>query len=80
MHVTSITEWLSKLGSEKWALHLRAQTALFATMPGTSFGNQADGFIRLSLTVPDEILQEACQRIARFCLRTLNTQIQTAGE
>ncbi len=37
-----------------------------ATMPGSSFGDQASAFIRLSLTVPDEILLEACTRIAAY--------------
>lgn len=34
-----------------------------AVMPGSSFGRQADNFIRLSLTVPDELLREAARRI-----------------
>ncbi|WP_312527270.1 pyridoxal phosphate-dependent aminotransferase [Paracoccus sp. (in: a-proteobacteria)] len=37
---------------------------LVSVMPGSSFGAQAENLIRLSLTVPDEILQEACERIA----------------
>ena len=37
-----------------------------AVMPGASFGAEAQDFIRLSLTVPDEALAEACRRIARF--------------
>ncbi len=37
-----------------------------AVMPGSSFGAQAEGFIRLSLTVPDAKLAEACTRIAHF--------------
>lgn len=37
-----------------------------AVMPGGSFGAEAAGFIRLSLTVPDEALAEACRRITRF--------------
>ena len=39
---------------------------LVAVMPGTSFGDQAKGFIRISLTVPDESLLEACDRISVF--------------
>ena len=34
-----------------------------AVMPGSSFGRQADNFIRLSLTVPDEVLREAAKWI-----------------
>ncbi len=37
-----------------------------ATMPGSSFGNQAGGLIRLSLTVPDKSLIDACIRISRL--------------
>jgi len=37
-----------------------------AVMPGSSFGDQAAGFIRLSLTVADEVLSEAADRIATF--------------
>lgn len=44
---------------------------MVSTMPGTSFGEAANGFIRLSLTVPNETLEEACDRIAVFA-RTLN--------
>ncbi|HQU69401.1 MAG TPA: pyridoxal phosphate-dependent aminotransferase [Albidovulum sp.] len=39
-----------------------------AVMPGSSFGAEAAGFIRLSLTVPDAVLAEACRRIARFAV------------
>ena len=38
-----------------------------AVMPGTSFGAVTRDWIRLSLTVPDEMLQRACDRIAAFC-------------
>ncbi|TYC64777.1 pyridoxal phosphate-dependent aminotransferase [Stappia sp. BW2] len=37
-----------------------------AVMPGVSFGDQATNFIRLSLTVADETLSEATDRIAAF--------------
>lgn len=35
-------------------------------MPGTSFGEAGEGFIRVSLTSPDEQIAEASRRIARF--------------
>jgi len=69
----------SGMSGEEFAWGLLEQEQV-ATMPGTSFGDQANGFIRLSLTVPDEVLEQACQRIARFCLRTINTQIQMVCE
>lgn len=37
-----------------------------AVMPGSSFGAEATDFIRLSLTVPDEDLRTAVDRIAAF--------------
>lgn len=37
-----------------------------AVMPGSSFGENAADLIRLSLTVPDEAVISACERIARF--------------
>ncbi|WAJ28063.1 pyridoxal phosphate-dependent aminotransferase [Antarcticirhabdus aurantiaca] len=39
-----------------------------SVMPGSSFGSAAEGFVRLSLTVPDDALEEACGRIADFAL------------
>lgn len=37
-----------------------------AVMPGDSFGDEADHLVRISLTVPDELLATACERITRF--------------
>jgi arginine:pyruvate transaminase len=37
-----------------------------AVMPGSSFGENAAHLIRLSLTVPDEAIIEACARIRQF--------------
>ena len=37
-----------------------------AVMPGTSFGDNARNFIRISLTVPDEKIAEAAHRITTF--------------
>lgn len=49
-------------GSEfAWRLLAEKQVAV---MPGSSFGEQARDFIRISLTVPDAVLQEAMERIA----------------
>ncbi|WP_421580700.1 pyridoxal phosphate-dependent aminotransferase [Shinella sp. M31] len=50
-----------------WAL-LREEG--IAVMPGSSFGVQAAGFIRLSLTVPDTHIDEACRRIAALAARS----------
>ncbi len=43
-----------------WALLRQKHVAV---MPGTSFGKEAGNFIRISLTVPDEALKMAIQRI-----------------
>ena len=53
-----------------WAL-LDAEKV--AVMPGSSFGEAAAGHIRISLTQPDEILQEAANRLRRFA-STYRTQ------
>lgn len=37
-----------------------------AVMPGSSFGENAKDLIRLSLTVPDQAVEAACDRIQRF--------------
>ena len=42
-----------------------------AVMPGSSFGAQAEGFIRISLTVPDDLIDEACRRIAALAARSI---------
>jgi LL-diaminopimelate aminotransferase len=31
--------------------------------PGIGYGSQGEGFFRISLTVPDDRLEEACQRL-----------------
>lgn len=41
-----------------------------AVMPGSSFGAEAENFVRLSLTVPDEAIDEACRRIAALAARS----------
>ena len=50
-----------------WAL-LREE--MVAVMPGSSFGEQAEGYIRLSLTVPDTHIDEACRRISALAARS----------
>lgn len=48
-----------------------------AVMPGGAFGEEAAAFVRLSLTVPDERLAEACLRMGRLAAR-LAPQRRTA--
>lgn len=48
--------------SAQFALALLDQAAVAVT-PGTNFGAQGEGYIRISLTVPDERLDEAVERL-----------------
>lgn len=58
-----------------WALLDKARVAV---MPGASFGDQARNYVRLSLTVPDERISEACERIARFAKSFARAQPRVA--
>ncbi|MAM13243.1 MAG: aminotransferase [Rhizobiaceae bacterium] len=53
------------LDGETFALGL-LEAEKVAVMPGSSFGSGAAGFIRISLTVPDETIAEAARRIRRY--------------
>ncbi len=57
-----------RMGSREFAGQLLEQEDV-AVMPGASFGLFADDLVRVSLTVPDEALREACSRIVRFAAR-----------
>jgi arginine:pyruvate transaminase len=57
------------MSGEAFALGLLEQEKV-AVMPGESFGEQINGFIRLSLTVSDDVIVEACKRIKRFAERS----------
>ncbi len=48
--------------SSQFALHLLEHTGVAVT-PGTNFGTGGEGYVRISLTVPDERLNEAIARI-----------------
>lgn len=53
------------MSGEAFALALLDQ-AKVAVMPGESFGAALSGWLRVSLTQPDEMIAEACDRIAAF--------------
>ncbi len=53
------------LSGEQFALRLLEEEHV-AVMPGEAFGEQINGFIRISLTVPDDDIKHACERICRF--------------
>ncbi|MGB5870421.1 MAG: pyridoxal phosphate-dependent aminotransferase [Albidovulum sp.] len=54
----------SGLSGEDFAFRLLDSTGV-AVMPGESFGDALAGWVRLSLTQPDAVIAEACQRIAQ---------------
>ncbi|WP_275788500.1 pyridoxal phosphate-dependent aminotransferase [Pararhizobium gei] len=49
-----------------------------AAMPGSSFGDHAKSYIRISLTVPDAMIDEACKRVATLAIRMLAPQERRA--
>ncbi|MDW6020525.1 pyridoxal phosphate-dependent aminotransferase [Mesorhizobium sp. BAC0120] len=51
--------------SEKFAWSLLAAENV-AVMPGASFGDAAEGHIRISLCQPDDVLKDAANRLRRF--------------
>lgn len=55
----------SGLSGTEFAAALLAQ-AKVAVMPGESFGSALAGWLRVSLTQPDEVIGQACDRIASF--------------
>lgn len=52
--------------SESFALDLLERCKV-ATMPGTSFGDGLEGWLRLALTATDSETEEACGLIRRYC-------------
>lgn len=57
---------VSATGLDGESFAWRLLEAGVAVMPGSSFGENAGNLIRLSLTVPDEMVETACDRIAAF--------------
>lgn len=58
------------LSGETFARRLLTEEHV-AVMPGESFGPSLAGWLRLSLTRPDDEIAEACRRIAAFAARQL---------
>jgi len=56
------------LDGEAFANRLLAECAV-AVMPGAAFGATASAMVRMSLTVPDEVLAKGCARIAALAGR-----------
>lgn len=54
--------------SQSFALALLAETSV-AVMPGASFGEALEGWLRLALNASDADTAEACRRITRFANR-----------
>lgn len=59
---------ISKTGldAETFAYKLLEEVHV-AVVPGTAYGEQYTSFIRIAFTLKDELLEEAMNRIARFC-------------
>jgi len=38
--------------------------------PGSSYGQQGEGYIRFSLTTPDEQVEKGCQRLENWTIPT----------
>lgn len=58
------------MSGDAFATRLLAEERL-AVMPGESFGASLAGWLRISLTKPDEMVEEACRRIAAFTARRM---------
>ena len=56
------------LSGKEFALRLLREEKV-SVMPGESFGNHFGGYLRLSLTVADDRIDEACARIVRLAER-----------
>ncbi len=62
------------LSGEVFSRKLLAEE-MVAVMPGESFGASLSGWLRLSLTRPDDETAEACRRIAAFAARQMTGAI-----
>lgn len=58
-----------------WALLNEEEVAV---MPGSAFGAGGNNFIRLSLTVPDDKIEEACRRMAALAARSGRRKVRRA--
>ncbi|MCG5476465.1 MAG: pyridoxal phosphate-dependent aminotransferase, partial [Sinorhizobium fredii] len=66
------------LSGEAFAWALLEEESV-AVMPGSSFGEQAKDFLRVSLTVPDQDIDEACRRIAALAGRCTTAPRANSG-
>lgn len=67
------------LSGAEFALGL-LQSEGVAVMPGNAFGTEAAGAVRVSLTVDDERLAEACARMARHAISLRRTDRYEASQ
>lgn len=59
----NISEW----GLSSWDLAIRLlQEQELATIPGSAFGPQGEGYLRLTFSVAPETINEACDRLEKF--------------
>lgn len=55
----------NRMNSIEFADHLLENAHVVVT-PGAGFGGYGEGFVRIALTVPEDRLREACERLARL--------------
>ena len=55
--------------SAEFAARLLEETDIVVT-PGSSYGTYGEGYIRLSLTTPDEQVEKGCQRLENWNIPT----------
>ncbi|MHB2019978.1 MAG: LL-diaminopimelate aminotransferase [Candidatus Xenobia bacterium] len=53
--------------STEWVKHLLQETGIVVT-PGNGYGERGEGYFRISLTTPDDRLQQAMDRLSRLSL------------
>ena len=66
------------LDGEAFAWRLLEEQGV-AVMPGASFGDSATTLIRVALTVPDEVLMQAVDRMAALCQRLEDKSLESKG-
>jgi LL-diaminopimelate aminotransferase len=53
--------------SADFATRMLEETAVVVT-PGTGYGGHGEGYVRLSLTAPDEDIAEGLDRLSAWCV------------
>ncbi|MFG6137184.1 pyridoxal phosphate-dependent aminotransferase [Halomonas sp. B23F22_10] len=67
------------LDGERFAWKLLEEEGV-AVMPGASFGDSAASLIRVALTVPDDVLLQAVERMGNVCRRLAEEGVSPVGD